>query len=170
MKIKFMMLVLVAGFALSAHSTLAATSTATTTEYFTPTEVEKRVREYFATAPAMIEIARCESKFRHYTDDGSVLRGGAGGGMIGVFQFYEAVHAGGAATLGLNLSTLEGNLAYAKHVYDTQGTTPWNSSRSCWNVPTIAVEEQETDRAILLKKIELLTQLITLLKQLQALR
>lgn len=153
-------------FVATAQSAAAATTTAPQTDHLPPSEVEKRVREYFKAAPAMVEIARCESKFRHYTDGGVVLRGGAGGDMVGVFQFYEAVHAAQAATLGLNLATLEGNLAYAKHVYDTQGTTPWNSSRLCWDVPATPVEITQADRAVLLKKIELLTQLITLLKQL----
>jgi hypothetical protein len=169
MKIRiFLFVVLIVG-TIGVNEVQAATTTATTT-YQTPAEVETKVREYFKEMPAMIEIARCESKFRHYTDGGSVLRGGAGGGMVGVFQFYEAVHAAGAASLGHNLTTLEGNLAYAKHVYDTQGTTPWNSSRSCWNVPVATVVDTEPDRAVLLKKIELLTQLILLLKQLAALR
>jgi len=137
-------------------------------------QIEAKVREYFKDAPAMIEIARCESKFRQFTDSGNVLRSA---GMVGVFQFYESIHAGGAKALGFDLSTVEGNLGYAKHVYDTQGTTPWSGSRYCWEIPstltakgaTLAATVTDTNRAELLKKIATLTKLIAVLqKQLAA--
>ncbi len=90
------------------------------------------VREAFADAPAMIEIARCESKFRQYADSGNVLRGGYGNNMVGVFQFNSLVHSKAAAALGFDIETLVGNIGYAKHIYATQGTDPWVSSFSCW--------------------------------------
>ncbi|MBP6923977.1 MAG: hypothetical protein KBC62_01215 [Candidatus Pacebacteria bacterium] len=135
---------------------------------YSPIEVEKKVREYFKDTPQMIEIARCESKFRQFTDAGNVLRGGSGGGMIGVFQFYESIHAPAAQTLGFDLATLEGNLGYAKHVHKTQGTAPWNSAKYCWDVPFIsqtATVAVSTERERLLKQIETLTKLITLLQK-----
>lgn len=95
-------------------------------------EVEEKVRAAFSDVPVMIEIARCESKFRQYTDGGNPLRGGYGNGMVGVFQFYESVHAEGALALGFDLTTLEGNIGYARHVYGQSGTDPWNSSFYCW--------------------------------------
>ena len=36
---------------------------------------EAIVREYFSDIPVMIQVARCESTFRHTLADGSVLRG-----------------------------------------------------------------------------------------------
>jgi len=94
--------------------------------------VEDSVRSFFSDIPVMIDIARCESKFRQFSEDGSVLKGGWGGAMVGVFQFYEAVHDGAATAMGFDLGTLEGNLGYAKHLYTVSGTTPWNSAQSCW--------------------------------------
>ena len=134
---------------------------------------EKKVREFFKATPAMVEIARCESKFRQYTDSGNPLRSN---GMIGVFQFYESIHAPGAKALGLDLATLDGNLGYAKHVYETEGTTPWNGSRFCWETasyPNVAAStvtvSSDAHRAKLLEQIATLTKLITLLqKQLNA--
>ena len=137
--------------------------------YPTQVEVEKQVRAYFADTPVMIEIARCESKFRQYTDSGSVLRGGASGGMIGVFQFFESIHMDGAKALGYDLATLEGNLGYAKHVYDSEGTTPWNSAKECWNVKSTQGPTTST-RAQLETKIKQLTEIISLLKKIQELR
>lgn len=125
--------------------------------------VEERVREYFADIPVMVEIARCESKFRQFTDSGAVLRGGADGGMIGVFQFYEVVHASTALGLGFDLTTLEGNLAYARHLYVQQGTTPWDSAAACWQVSSnisTPANERELQIALLETVIGLLQQLL----------
>ena len=56
------------------------------------TASETTVRDYFSDIPVMIEIARCESNFRQFTENGDVVRGGSGGGMVGMFQFFEACH------------------------------------------------------------------------------
>jgi hypothetical protein len=139
-----------------AATTTAATTTTTTTDTQNQAEVEKRVREYFADTPAMIQIARCESNFRQFTDSGMPFRGGAGGGMVGVFQFYEKLHTVGAKALGFDLATLEGNIGYAKHVYKTEGTTPWTS---CEPTPTLYDTNTEL-------KIQLMTKLVGLLQEL----
>jgi hypothetical protein len=109
----------------------AYTSTAHAVTY-SPEQVEMAVRYYFKDTPAMIGIAKCESEFRQYTDGGSVLRGGSGDAMIGVYQFHEVYHRGPARDLGYDIDTLLGNLGYAKHVHSTEGTTPWASSEYCW--------------------------------------
>lgn len=129
--------------------------------------IEKQVRTYFADIPVMIEIARCESNFRQFTDSGLVLRGGAGGGMIGIFQFYEQVHAATAGARGLDLATTEGNLGYARYLYERSGTTPWLSAKSCWTLP---VPASSTVVADLQLRIELLTKMVGLLQQLLALQ
>ncbi len=134
-------------------------------EAATASSTEAEVREYFADIPVMIEIARCESKFRQFTDSGNVLRGGMSGGMVGVFQFYESIHTGAAKALGFDLATLEGNMAYARHVYNAQGTAPWDSAKFCWDVLTSSTSLSSTDRTRLLAQINTLTKLITLLKQ-----
>lgn len=134
---------------------------------------EQIVREYFSDIPVMIEIARCESKFRQFTDNGGVLRGGLSGQMIGVFQFFEKYHQSSAVALGLDINTTEGNMAYARHIYEQQGTTPWDSSRDCWKIEKVTNSTDSTSaktRANLEKQIELLLQIIELLKQLKALQ
>lgn len=160
-------------FGLLCVSTFAAPAFAMTTDAVASSapvqSVESIVREYFADIPVMSEIARCESKFRQFTDSGSVLRGGSGGQMVGVFQFFDIYHIAPAAALGFDIETLEGNLAYARHLYSLEGTTPWNSARACWDVPAAYVPTPtpavETD-AVLLKKIALLEQIIELLQAL----
>jgi hypothetical protein len=141
-----------------------------TTSTMTKEHSEKRVREFFKDTPVMVEIARCESNFRQFTDGGNVLRGGDSGGMVGVFQFFESIHAPIAKKLGYDLETLEGNLAYAKHVYKNEGTVPWNPAKHCWGITTNTTLEAPATRAELEAKIKQLVELIKLLKQLQELK
>lgn len=145
--------------ATSVEAAESVVSTASTTA-LTPAEVEAKVRTYFTDTPVMIEIAKCESKFRQYTDAGNVFYGGAGGGMVGIFQFYESIHKSSATALGYDLATVDGNIAYAKYLYKEQGTTPW---RSC--VPATPVLDANTQQRIALMK-----QLIGLLQQLLAMK
>lgn len=94
--------------------------------------VEQKVTVYFADIPVMKEVARCESHFRQTTLDGSVLRGEAVKQDVGVMQINERYHGKSAEELGLDIYTLEGNLMYARHLYDRQGTAPWSASAKCW--------------------------------------
>jgi hypothetical protein len=96
------------------------------------TNTEKAVREYFSDIPVMIQVARCESAFRHTLEDGTVLKGKVDGRDTGVMQINSFYHSKAAAELGLNLSDLEDNMAYARHLYETQGIQPWSASSSCW--------------------------------------
>lgn len=94
---------------------------------------ESAVRAYFHDAPVMIEIARCESTFRHELADGSILQGKVDPADTGVMQINKRYHSRSAAAMELNLDVLEDNMAYARHLYETQGTRPWNASSPCWN-------------------------------------
>lgn len=116
--------------------------------------VRDKVLEVFADVPEMIAIAECESKFRQFADSGAPLYGGWGGGMVGVFQFYENVHGGDAVRLGYDLTTAEGNIGYAHHLYNLQGLRPWASSEFCWTgkveqYKKLAVEiKSQTDKEL----------------------
>ena len=147
----------------------ASSSTNSITE--SPQTVEMTVREYFADIPVMIEVARCESKFRQFTDSGNVLRGGIGGQMVGVYQFFDQYHESPAYELGFDIETLDGNLAYARHIYNLEGTDPWNSARNCWDVPSVtAPTSNDVTDDMLREQIALLEQIIKLLQTLIALR
>ena len=168
--------------AVDAASTTNATTTQTGPEkveskpVHDPAAVEKRVREFFGDIPVMVEIARCESKFRQYADSGNVLRGGLGNAMLGVFQFNGPIHVGEALRLGFDVETLEGNIAYARHLYNLEGTDPWRSSYACWRnaevVETPVSNNTLTDaqRADLLAQLSEILRLIRELQQLLALR
>lgn len=97
-----------------------------------PLTLEKYVREYFKETPILAEIARCESTFRQVGKDGKVLRGEANKSDLGLLQVNEYYHGEKALDLGFDLSTVNGNLAYGKYLYDKEGTKPWSASEKCW--------------------------------------
>ena len=95
--------------------------------------VENRVRAYFEETPILAEVARCESQFRQFGKDGDVLRGVVVSDDLGVMQINNYFHGDTAEKLGHDLHTLEGNLAYAKYLYEKQGLKPWKASAPCWD-------------------------------------
>lgn len=95
-------------------------------------DTEAVVRAYFADIPVMIQIARCESTFRHYLADGTVLQGRVDPADTGVMQINKRFHLKSATAMGLDLENIQDNMAYARHLYETQGIQPWNASRPCW--------------------------------------
>jgi len=94
--------------------------------------LESDVRAYFKDTPILAEIAKCESQFRHVGLNGKIITGKVNKGDLGVMQINKYYHAEDAEKLGLDLNTFEGNMAFAKHLYDKYGTRPWDSSSSCW--------------------------------------
>jgi len=97
-----------------------------------PITLESYVREYFKETPILAEVARCESRFRQFNKDGSVLRGEANKSDLGLMQVNEYYHGEKAEDLGFDLTTVNGNLAYGKYLYDKEGTAPWSASKKCW--------------------------------------
>lgn len=127
---------------------------------------EALVKAYFANVPVMAEIARCESRFRQLDEAGAPLYGGLGDGMVGVFQIHARIHAEFAADLGMDIYTLPGNLAYAKYLYENEGTRPWYSSYKCWGAAENApAETTEAQIARLQAQVVELTSLLALLQQ-----
>lgn len=111
--------------------------TVVNSEIFTtndPKIMEKYLRQVYADDPILVEIARCESNFRHYDKDGLVVKGIVNKADIGVMQINEKYHADTAKKLGLDLHTIIGNIAYAKYLYEKEGTKPWSASEKCWSV------------------------------------
>lgn len=99
-------------------------------EVQTPAEITK---EYFADIPIMIDVAWCESTLRHTDSNGNILRGVVNKGDVGVMQINEYYHLEDSQELGIDIYSIEGNLEYARHLYEKQGLKPWNSSKKCWN-------------------------------------
>ena len=97
-----------------------------------PTTVEAKVRSEFWDAPIMVRIAYCESRVRQFNPDGTVHRGRINPKDAGVFQINEPWHLASANRLGMDIYTLDGNIAYARHLYERNGTRDWKWSRRCW--------------------------------------
>lgn len=95
-------------------------------------DTETAVREYFSDIPVMVQVARCESTFRHNLADGSILRGRVDNRDTGVMQINTYYHGDTAQKLGLDLENLQDNMAYARYLYEKQGTQPWSASEPCW--------------------------------------
>jgi hypothetical protein len=102
------------------------------------TDTEAIVRSYFRDIPVLIQIARCESTFRHTLEDGSVLKGKVDPADTGVMQINKRFHSTTAAAMDLNLDDIYHNMAYARFLYETEGTKPWAASASCWS-PALAM-------------------------------
>ena len=98
-----------------------------------PQTMEELVRNYYSDMPILVEVARCESQFRHFGKNGEVIRGIANAKDIGVMQINERYHGDKSETLGMDIYSLDGNLEYAKYLYEKEGTKPWRSSAKCWN-------------------------------------
>ena len=108
-------------------------------EHITRARTEDLVREYFSDIPIMAEVARCESTFRHTVEDGSVLRGVVDKRDTGVMQINTYYHQATADALELDLEDFYENMAYARDLYERQGTQPWSASRPCWGNSQLAM-------------------------------
>lgn len=93
----------------------------------------EKVERYFYDIPVLIDVASCESEFRQFNKSGEVMRGTKNPSDVGVMQINEKYHLQMAQKLGINIYTLEGNMEYARFLYNLEGTRPWEYSSSCWN-------------------------------------
>ena len=115
------------------------------------TGVETAVRSYFAETPVMSAIASCESEFHQFNTDGSVLHGGYKHRMIGIFQIAP-LHLPTAKAHGFDVNTVAGNIAYAKYLYEREGTRPWLDSSWCWQKKMDAAAKDESAKLVMLQK------------------
>lgn len=98
-----------------------------------PENVKHFVEDYFSDIPQLVKIAGCESRFRQVGSSGRVIRGEKNRYDVGVMQINELYHADEASALGIDIYSIDGNVAFARHLYERSGSRPWNSSSKCWN-------------------------------------
>lgn len=106
--------------------------------------VKNKVIEFFIANEAedMIPIIKCESRFRHYEQDGSVLENKAGSSATGVTQILASAHPDPKIIYRYNkrydmdltvddfdIETIEGNLGYALVLYKVNGVKDWECSK-----------------------------------------
>lgn len=80
----------------------------------------------------MIRIAKCESHMRQFGADGQALRGEVNPKDRGLFQINEDYHLAEARKAGMDILTTDGNIAFARALYERNGTRDWISSEHCW--------------------------------------
>ncbi len=95
--------------------------------------VKERVQAYFADIPIMVAISGCESFYRQYDTNGKIYRGEINNKDVGLMQINEHYHLDDSKALGYNIYSIEGNLSYARYLYEQEGTAPWDSSSYCWS-------------------------------------
>lgn len=94
---------------------------------------EALTRRAFSDSPVMVKIIECESGFRQFDSTGAVLRGKINSKDTGLAQINERYHLAEAKRLGIDIYSTEGNLEYARLLYEKEGTRPWRASSSCWS-------------------------------------
>jgi hypothetical protein len=123
----------------SAYGNIGQEEVVVATKEITRGRTEELVREYFSDIPVMAEVARCESTFRHTLADGSVLRGVVDNRDTGVMQINTYYHQATADALELDLEDFYHNMAFARDLYERQGTQPWSASKPCWGKSVLAM-------------------------------
>lgn len=99
----------------------------------TTVSVEAYVRDYFKDIPLLAEISKCESTFKQFDSNGRVIRGRVNSDDIGIMQINRYYHEEDAVKLGLDIYSIDGNLKYARWLYNKYGSDPWVHSSKCWN-------------------------------------
>ena len=90
-------------------------------------EIRKELPEIF------IYVAKCESETRqYYAGTRDVVVGRVDNDDTGLFQVNTRYHLEASKRLGTDIYTPVGNIAYTKHLYATQGLSPWSASKPCW--------------------------------------
>jgi hypothetical protein len=133
----------IAGTSTTIENSTSTATQSTTTPDISPKDfstLEEYVKAYYKNTPELAEIAKCESNFRQYDADGKVLKGTVDPDDIGVMQINKYYNGQNAEKLGYDIYTVEGNLAYAKVLYDKFGTEPWSSSEKCWEGEVVAMK------------------------------
>ncbi|MFT5037020.1 MAG: hypothetical protein ACI9VM_000592 [Candidatus Azotimanducaceae bacterium] len=106
--------------------------------------LEAMVVDFFTTnnAPEMIPIIKCESEFKHYKADGTILQNREGSSAIGIAQILSSAHPdpkvlslfnkrhnADVQASDIDITTVEGNLGYALMLYELRGTRDWACSK-----------------------------------------
>lgn len=99
-------------------------------ERYDNSDVRRLVEREFGEDHVMVEVARCESSFRQFSGEDVLVNSI---GATGIFQILQRVHEEIAEDFGYDIYTVEGNIGYAKALYEADGLKPWSASSLCWD-------------------------------------
>lgn len=80
----------------------------------------------------MAKVAFCESTHTQFSAPGVVHRGVVNSKDVGIFQINEKYHLKRSKDLGIDIYSIEGNMEYARILYEESGLQPWSASKPCW--------------------------------------
>lgn len=86
-------------------------------------EIQTLVEALFGPTSPMVDIIRCESHFRQFDASGVILRSYTDD--VGIAQINIDAHGEEALRMGIDIYSIEGNLQFARYLFDLQGTLPW---------------------------------------------
>jgi len=89
-------------------------------------------KKYGIYGDTALRIAKCESDFHQFDENGNVARGKVNPSDVGVFQINEKYHLDRSQNLDLDIHTTKGNIEYAMWLMKKEGTKHWNWSKPCW--------------------------------------
>lgn len=95
-------------------------------------QIINQSKKYGLNTNTALRIAKCESAFRQYNEDGGIIRGKVNPADVGVFQINEKYHLERSQTLGFDIYQTADNIEYAMWLMKKEGTRHWNWSRPCW--------------------------------------
>lgn len=78
-----------------------------------------------------LAIAQCESGIKQKIN--GVIVSNPVTADRGTFQINVEYHGDTARKMDLNIYTIEGNVLYAKYLFDKNGTRDWRASEHCWS-------------------------------------
>lgn len=99
-----------------------------------PRSIEQVILDAFPLDPIMVAVARAESGMRQFDKNGNVIINKQSND-VGIFQINVHYHGETAKKLGMDIYTLEGNIAYAQYLLKTQGLNAWIHSYKNWGSP-----------------------------------
>ena len=96
---------------------------------YTKESIVEKIKQAFPDAPIMLEVAKCESRYKIDAHNTTLNTDGTTDG--GIFQL-NSIHDPELLKLGLDKFDPEDNIRFARILYDRSGLQPWESSRGCW--------------------------------------
>lgn len=99
---------------------------------------ERDESPHIALDPVLVPVCSCEStgspynEPQQYTSDGSLVRGHITPSDWGMCQISTRYWLEESQELGYDLTTEDGNIRMANHIYQNYGIEHWNASRRCW--------------------------------------
>ncbi len=89
-------------------------------------------KKYGIYADTALKIAKCESGFNQFDENGEIVRGIVNSKDVGVFQINEGYHLNQSQALDMDIHTTKGNIEYALWLMKKEGIKHWNWSKPCW--------------------------------------